>query len=87
MSPYNIVDLIVYTLPLAGGIVGIVQEVNEVETRALRVWSFAILFIYIHIVSRHLMMSRFRISKMHHRSPFSNILAHFYTTDSYSSFE
>ncbi|KAF9318690.1 hypothetical protein BG003_010726 [Podila horticola] len=50
MSPYNIVDLIVYTLPLAGGIVGIVQEVNEVETRALRVWSFAILFIYIHIL-------------------------------------
>ncbi|KAF9215385.1 hypothetical protein BGZ59_001506 [Podila verticillata] len=50
MSPYNIVDLVVYTLPLAGGVVGIVQGVLEVETKALRVWSFAILFIYIHIL-------------------------------------
>lgn len=59
MSPYNIVDLIVYTLPLAGGIVGIVQRALEVETKALRVWSFAILFIYIHIVSRSLVIMVF----------------------------
>ncbi|KAG0031916.1 hypothetical protein BGZ82_006742 [Podila clonocystis] len=42
-SPYNTVDLIVYTLPLAGGIVGIVQEVNEAETRALRLFELRVI--------------------------------------------
>lgn len=48
-SPYNILDLIVYSLPLAGGIGEIVQ--GDAIKKATRVWSFAILFIYIHIVS------------------------------------
>ncbi|KAF9303676.1 hypothetical protein BGZ74_003270 [Mortierella antarctica] len=43
MSPYNIVDLIVYTLPLAGGIVGIVQEAKEVEIRALRLFELRVI--------------------------------------------
>lgn len=50
-SPYNIADLIVYTLPLAGSIVEIVEQVAGVETKSTRVWSFAVLFVYIHIVS------------------------------------
>jgi hypothetical protein len=50
-SPYNILDLIVYSLPLAGGIEGIVQGPLDIGIKATRVWSFAILFIYIHIVS------------------------------------
>ncbi|KAG0086381.1 hypothetical protein BGZ92_008181 [Podila epicladia] len=49
-SPYNILDTIVYALPLAGGIAGIVQGALDVESKATRVWSFAILFIYIHIL-------------------------------------
>ncbi|KAG0038855.1 hypothetical protein BGZ82_010652 [Podila clonocystis] len=49
-SPYNILDVIVYALPLAGGTAGIVQGAMHMDNRATRIWSFAILFIYIHIL-------------------------------------
>ncbi|KAF9397634.1 hypothetical protein BGZ94_006250, partial [Podila epigama] len=49
-SPYNYVDVLVYVLPMATGIVDIIQEQLGIEEKTTRVMSFAVLAIYIHFL-------------------------------------
>ncbi|KAG0326145.1 hypothetical protein BGZ99_010050 [Dissophora globulifera] len=47
-SPYNIIDIVVFTLPLAGSIIQIMNIINQDQNGNTNVLSFSVLFIFLH---------------------------------------
>jgi len=49
-SPYNIIDLFVYALPLAGSVCQIYNIITEDQRGDMATLSFSVLFVFLHFV-------------------------------------